>query len=115
MNTQARNLFPGVLAVIALIGVGLIFVSRGQNTDGATSSLAATANKTFKLTIDGQEQEIIGEPFSGDAVGQAQSDADAGYALKIEGTPSFFINGYRYDAALPIEALCAILKDAGIE
>jgi protein-disulfide isomerase len=243
MNTQARNLFLAALAVIALIGVALIFVVRGSAP--ATSSVGgADADKTFKVTIKGQTADIIGKPFTGDAVGQAryslgkadarvtvvefsdyecpfcklftletetqfisefvdtgkvrfvfrdlplkqhqnafpaataaacasdqakfwdmhkvlfrgqdewaglsadaaqnkfadyanqigvdgaalktcmvsgkhaaaiQADADAGYALNIGGTPSFFVGGYRYDAALPIEALRAILKDAGVE
>ncbi len=243
MNTQARNLFLAALAVIALIGVALIFVVRGSTP--ATSSLPeAGADKTFKITFKAQTADIIGKPFTGDAVGRVRyslgkadarvtvvefsdyecpfckmfsqeteaqfisqfvdtgkvrfvfrdlplqqhqnafraataaacaddqskfwamhqllfraqdewsalssnavqdkfadyanqlgldgaalkacmtsgkhdatikADTDAGYALKIGGTPSFFINGYRYDAALPIEALRAILKDAGVE
>jgi protein-disulfide isomerase len=229
------------LAVIALIGVALIFVVRGPDPASPT---AAGADKTFKVTINGQTADIVGKPFTGDAVGQVRyslgkvnarvtvvefsdyecpfcksfsqdteaqfisefvetgkvryvfrdlplqqhqnafraataaacandqgkfwemhrllfraqdewaalssnavqdkyadyagqlgldgaalkacmasgkhdaainADADAGYALKIGGTPSFFINGYRYDAALPIEALRTILKDAGVE
>jgi protein-disulfide isomerase len=241
VNTQARNLFLAALAVIALIGVALIFVVRGSNSSSVTE---AGADKTFKVTIQGQTADIVGKPFSGDAVGRVRyslgradaritvvefsdyecpfckmfseqteaqfmaqfvdtgkvrfvfrdlplqqhqnafraataaacandqgkfwdvhrllfraqddwaklsaqavqdkfadyanqlgldgaalkvcvgsgkhdatirADADAGFALKIGGTPSFFINGYRYDAALPIEALRAILKDAGVE
>lgn len=243
MNTQIRNLFLAALAVIAVIGVGLIFVSRGQGTSNP-SATATGADKTFKVTIQGQTVDIVGKPFSGDPLGQVRyslgpsdarvtvvefsdyecpycrifseqteaqfisefvdtgkvryvfrdlplqqhqnafraataaacasdqgkfwemhmllfraqddwvklsseavqnkfadyagqlgldgaalgtcvgsgkhdpairADADAATRLGVQGTPSFFINGYHYDAALPIEALRAILKDAGVE
>lgn len=238
MNTRTRNQFLIALAVIGVIGVGLIFASRGQNAK------TIGENKSFKVAIQGQSADFVGKAYSGDPIGQARyslgskdarltvvefsdyqcpycrvfseqteaqfitefvdtgkvryvyrdlplpqhqnafraasaaacasaqgkfweyhkllfraqddwvnlsaqaaqdrfadyasqlgldgaalttcvasgtndeairADTNAGYALKIEGTPSFFINGYRYDAALPIEALRAILKDAGIE
>jgi protein-disulfide isomerase len=44
-----------------------------------------------------------------------RKDAQQATALGLDGTPTFYINGYRYGAALPLEALRAILKDAGVE
>ncbi len=44
-----------------------------------------------------------------------RKDAQEATALGLDGTPTFYINGYRYGAALPLEALRAILKDAGVE
>jgi protein-disulfide isomerase len=89
---------------------------RAQDEWAALSSTAVQdkyADYANQLGLDGAALKACMVSNKHDAT--IRADADAGYALKIGGTPSFLINGYRYDAALPIEALRAILKDAGVE
>ncbi len=89
---------------------------RAQDEWAALSSAAVQdkyADYANQIGLDGAALKACMVAGKHDAT--IRADADAGYALKIGGTPSFFVGGYRYDAALPIEALRAILKDAGVE
>jgi protein-disulfide isomerase len=59
------------------------------------------------LGLDGRR--LIGEVVAGTYAGRVREDFRSGARGGVNGTPTFFINGVRYDGALSVNALLAAL------
>lgn len=68
MNTQARNLFLGLLALIAIAGVfAIVFITRAPTTSAANGTSAVTGPpKTLTFTTAAGAQKLEALPISGD-------------------------------------------------
>ena len=68
------------------------------------------ARHAARLGLDARQ--LIGEVISGGHRSRVREDFRAGARSGVNGTPTFFINGVRYDGPLSIAALLAALTDA---
>ncbi len=68
---------------------------------------------TYAEQIGLDARRLATEIEGGAHIGRVREDFDSGVHSGVEGTPTYFINGLRYDGAYDPESLIAALMDAG--
>lgn len=85
------------------------------NTGPKTGTIQYTVDdlKTWAGKIKGIDKKAFAACLdSGTYATHVKQDADSGSALKVDGTPSFFINGAPLVGAQPIEQFRALIEEA---
>jgi protein-disulfide isomerase len=85
------------------------FLFENQDTLGA--SLYLRAAKTLRLDVDRFRHDLLDHTYAG----RVREDFLSGARSGASGTPTFFINGRRYDGSLDIESLAAAIEVAAHE
>lgn len=85
------------------------YLLRHQQLWGSSELLRFVAE--LGLDVDRFEREVAEHVYAA----RVQADLESGVASGVNGTPTFFINGIRYDGRLTFEALLAAIELAAIE
>jgi len=65
----------------------------------------------YAATLDLDVERLIKEVLAGTYTARVREDFRSGARLGVNGTPSFFINGVRYDGATDVEELLTALNE----
>ena len=68
-----------------------------------------TRRRRSEIRLGLDARRLIGEVLAGTHSGRVREDFRSGARGGVNGTPTFFINGVRYDGAPEVESLLAAL------
>jgi len=80
-------------------------LDRFENQDALDDESLAQYASTLGLDV----QRLVGEVMSGAHAARVREDFRGGERSGVNGTPTFFINGVRYDGEPDVDALVAVL------